>query len=212
MTRIQLFALTAALAASIGTPAEAQGTKMSLRPESKVTVAGSSNVHSWACNSAAIQASIEIDSTYLAHPLVMVAKPITKVAVVIPVKALKCGNGKMDSNMYKALRANEFPEIRYVLSTYTMDKAQKSDTGFSAKTFGDLTVAGKTTRVEIPITGVRKAGGTLIGTGTIKMLMTDFGIKPPVALLGTLRTKNEIEVKFQVQLDKAVVVALSQKP
>jgi hypothetical protein len=42
--------------------------------------------------------------------------------------------------------------------------------------------------------------------------MTDFGIKPPVALLGTLRTKNEIEITFKVLLDKAVVIALTQRP
>jgi hypothetical protein len=52
----------------------------------------------------------------------------------------------------------------------------------------------------------------MTGTGALKFLMTDFGIKPPVALLGTLRTKNEVEVKFEVLLDKNVIVALTQTP
>jgi hypothetical protein len=43
------------------------------------------------------------------------------------------------------------------------------------------------------------------------MLMTDVGIKPPTALLGTMRTKNEIKVSFEVLLDKSVVVALTQQ-
>jgi hypothetical protein len=42
------------------------------------------------------------------------------------------------------------------------------------------------------------------------MLMTDFGIKPPVALLGTLRTRNKISISFNVLLDKGTVVALSR--
>lgn len=137
-------------------------------------------------------------------------KPISKVAVSIPVKSLKCGNGQMDGNMYKALRANEFPDIRYVLSSYEVTKELTTVDGFTARTIGDLTVAGTTVRVEIPITALRKEGGTMTGEGTVKLKITDFGIKPPVALLGTLRTKNEIELKFQLQLDRAVVVARTQ--
>jgi polyisoprenoid-binding protein YceI len=210
MTRTQL-ALLAALVAGFAVEATAQSTKMTVRPESKVTLAGSSNVHDWSCKSSDFQATIELDSTYETLPLTSVAKPITKVAVTIPVKSLKCGNGKMDDNMYKALKAGEFPEIRYALQTYEVNSALTTATTFAAKTVGELTVAGQTKVVEIPITAERKDGGSMIGQGTLRMLMTDFGIKPPVALLGTLRTKNEIEIRFNVLLDKTVVVALTQQ-
>jgi hypothetical protein len=196
---------------AIGAHAAAQGTTMTVRPESKVTLAGSSNVHDWACNTSSFNASIELDPTYEIRPLTLLAKPITKVVVNIPVKSLKCGHGKMDDNMYKALRANEFPDIRYVLETYEINKELTTADSFAARTVGELTVAGKTAKVEIPILAERKDGGAMRGAGTLKLLMTDFGIKPPVALLGTLRTKNEIEITFHVLLDKAVVVALTQR-
>jgi len=211
MTRTHLFVLTAALTASMGAQAAAQSTKMTVRPESKVTLAGRSNVHDWACNSSTFSATIELDSSYQSLPLTKVARPITKVAVTIPVRSLKCGKGKMDENMYKALKANEFPEILYVLDSYEIDKSLTTADSFAARTIGDLTVAGQTRKVEIPIT-VERNVGAMKGEGTLKLLMTDFGIKPPVALLGTLRTKNEIEVKFHMLLDKAVVVALTQQP
>jgi polyisoprenoid-binding protein YceI len=211
MTRTQLLLLTAALTSATGARAMAQYTKMTVRPESKVTLAGSSNVHDWACNTSSFNASIELDPTYEIGPLTLVAKPITKVVVNIPVRSLKCGHGKMDDNMYKALRANEFPEIRYVLETYEIDKKLTTAESFTAHTIGELTVAGKSAKVEIPIVAERKEGGAMRGEGTVKLLMTDFGIKPPVALLGTLRTKNEIEITFHVLLDKAVVVALTQR-
>jgi polyisoprenoid-binding protein YceI len=118
----------------------------------------------------------------------------------------------MDENMYKALREPEFPQIKYTLDTYEVDAALTTADSFTAKTVGTLTVAGATKRVEIPITAVRQAGGTMKGEGALQFLMTDFGIKPPVALLGTLRTKNEVEVKFEVRLDRTVVIALTQKP
>lgn len=211
MTRTQLLLLTASLATAMNAQAAAQSTKMSVRPESKVTLAGSSNVHDWACRSSSFNASIELDSAYQIRPLTSVANPITKVVVAIPVRSLKCGHGKMDDNMYKALKADEFPEIRYVLETYEINKELTTADSFVARTIGELTVAGKSARVEIPIIAERKSAGAMQGEGTVKLLMTDFGIKPPVALLGTLRTKNEIEIKFQVLLDKAVVVALTQQ-
>ena len=209
MSRNQMIKLAAVLTASIAMTAAAQ-TKMTLRPESKLTLQGSSNVHDWACNSSAFQATIELDSMYETRPLSQIAKPITKVTVVIPVKTLKCGHGKMDDNMYKALDSEKYPEIRYVLGTYTIDKASASETKFTANTTGELTVSGKTIEAAIPITAERKAGGSMIGEGSVKLLMTSFGIKPPVALLGTLRTKDEITISFKVLLDKNTVVALTQ--
>lgn len=210
MTRTRLVLLVA-LAASFAVEAAAQGTKMTVRPESKVTLAGRSNVHDWSCKSSDFQATIELDSTYQILPLTSVAKPISKVAVTIPVKSLKCGHGKMDENMYKALKATEFPEIRYVLESYDVNSELTTATTFIAASVGQLTVAGKTQRAEISITAERKDGGSMIGEGSLKILMTDFGIKPPVALLGTLRTKNEIQVSFKVLLDRSTVVALSQE-
>ncbi|MGH7678038.1 MAG: YceI family protein [Gemmatimonadaceae bacterium] len=212
MIRTELLALTAILAVAMPTRVVAQGTAMTVNPASKVTLSGGSNVHDWSCKSSAFQATIEVDSAYETRPMTELAKPIRKVSVTIPVKSLKCGKGKMDENMYKALREPEFPEIRYVLESYEVDTALTTRDAFTARTVGTLTVAGAAKQVEIPITAQRQAGGTMKGEGALKFLMTDFGIKPPVALLGTLRTKNEAEVNFEVLLDRAVIVALTQTP
>ena len=210
MTRKYLIALTAAMTVTLGSQAAAQA-KMTVSPESKLTLAGSSNVHDWACSSSALNATIALDAAYDTKSLATIDKPINKVLVTIPVKSLKCGHGKMDDNMYKALKAEQFPEITYVLTSYEVDKAKTTADGFAALTKGDLTVAGQTRTVEIPITALRKEGGAMKGEGTVAMKMTDFGIKPPVALLGTLRTKDEIQITFKVLLDKYTVVALSQR-
>lgn len=208
MTPLRVLTVVAALATT-ATNAMAQGASMTLRPESKVVVSGGSNVHDWSCSSSGFAASIQLDSSYDTKPLAEVTKPIKKVVVTIPVKSLKCGKGKMDENTYKALRAGEFSEIRYVLDTYDVTKALEN--GFAATTTGDLTVAGVTTKVAIPITAERQAAGAMRAEGAVPLKMTDFGIKPPVALLGTLRTKNDITVRFEVLLDKSVLVALTEK-
>ena len=34
----------------------------------------------------------------------------------------------------------------------------------------------------------------------VPLLMSDYGIKPPTMMLGTMRTKNEVLVKFDLAL------------
>lgn len=210
MTRTHLLALATALTASLGAQAAAQSVNMTIRPESKVSLAGSSNVHDWACTSSSLNATIALDSGYQTHAFTSIERPITKVAVTIPVKSLKCGHGKMDENMYKALKAEQYPEITYVLGTYEVDPTKTGTDTFAARTTGELTVAGRSVTVQIPITAVRQDGGWMKGEGTARMKMTDFGIKPPVAMLGALRTRDEITVTFNVLLEKRVVVALTR--
>jgi polyisoprenoid-binding protein YceI len=208
-TRLLLLAAATAFTANV---AGAQGiTRMTLKPDSKLSLAGSSNVHDWDCSSSQFQADVTVDSTLLVLPVMTVSKPITHVSVTIPVRSLKCGHDKMDANMYKALKADQYPQIEYTLASYEVNRTESGTDRFTATTTGDLTVSGKTIRVQIPITAVRTASGSMTGEGTVALKMTDFGINPPTALLGTLRTKDDIRISFKVNLDKSVVVALLQQ-
>lgn len=211
MTRTTSILLTATLLAAFNVGAAAQSATMRVRPDSKVTLAGGSNFHDWACTTSALNATIAMDSAYDSVPFTAMKKPIAKVVVSIPVRSLKCGHGKMDENMYKALKADQFPEITYVLGAYEVETARTTADTFTALTRGALTVAGRTIQVSIPITAGRAAGGAMKSEGAVRLTMTEFGIKPPVALFGTLRTKDEITVSFTVVLDRSVVVALRQE-
>lgn len=210
MTPRNVFSLAAALTVALSMNAAAQTTVLAPTASSKISVAGSSNVHEWSCSGSKFDATIEMDATSLTKPLAEVSKPIMKVVVNIPTKSVKCGKDKMDENMYKALKADQFPTIKYELTGYKLDAPRTTATSFVALTEGNLTVAGTTTKVEIPVLATRKESGQFVGVGSVQMLMTDVGIKPPTALLGTMRTKNEIKISFEVLLDKSVVVALTQ--
>jgi hypothetical protein len=209
MTR-SILSLAAAITMTMSATASAQTSIFALGGSSKITVAGGSNVHDWSCSGNKFDAGIELATSSFTDPLSDVVKPIGKVVVSIPTKSVKCGKDKMDENMYKALKADQFPTIKYELTSYKLDPSKTTATSFVALTQGELTVAGTTAKVEIPVTATRTDGGQIMGEGTLKMLMTDVGIKPPTALLGTMRTKNEITISFQVLLDKSVVVALTQ--
>jgi len=44
----------------------------------------------------------------------------------------------------------------------------------------------------------RQSDGSATATGTQDVLMTDFGIKPPSFMLGTLKTGNKVVVSFKL--------------
>ena len=204
MTRIQLIALAALLT---GTPSIATAQRMTVRPTSDVTLAGRSNVNQWTCRSSVFEATIGVTQD---GPFVLAAAtPERKVAVTVPVFSLKCGNKRMDQDLYDALDAERFPAIEYQLVSYQMEVV--GDGQLAANTVGDITVAGVTRRVEIPVRAQRLGDGTVAGQGTLQLRMTDFGVQPPVALLGLIRARNDIEVSFRVLLDKTVVDALTRR-
>ena len=203
-----LLSVLAAAAAVAAAPAGAQQTvRLGLLPGSILQIEGTSTMHGFTCKTDQMEAFIDIDPAFRVKQLTEVAHPIVKTRVVIPVKSLKCGEGKMNDNMYSTLQADKNPTITYVLSTYSLEGV--TATGFGANTEGVLTIVGKEKTIEMPIKAQRLADGTATATGNAKLLMTDFGIKPPKFMFGALKVGNEIKVSFNIKASASAVSFLS---
>jgi len=187
-------ALTALL--TVAGSLHAQSVRLAVGPESKLWIEGGSNLHDWSCKASSIDAAIEVDESFVKTTTVA-STSLKKVQVKVPVRNLKCGNGKMDSNLYKALKADDAPEISYILATFDVVPGAEKDS-FTVKAVGALTVAGTEKTVNMDVTAARLPDGGVRAEGALALLMTDFGVKPPTALLGTLRTDNKITVKFSL--------------
>ena len=202
---IPLFAL-----AATATSAQAQGSDVSLelRPGSELSFEGTSTLHAFHCKTSKLQATVQVDAAYSEARLSELRRPLKTLEVVIPVKSLTCGNKGLEENMRKTLKADQYPDIRYELSTYQIPSTSLTDNGFTLQTIGKLTVAGKQTTVEIPIKAERLSDGNATATATQSVQMTDFGIKPPVFMLGTLRTGNKISVSFKLVASPRTLASL----
>src|SRR3954463_2920517 len=182
--------LVAAAAAS----AAGQTARAAVAPASKLWIEGTSNVHDWKCDASTIDATIDMDPAGLsAAP----ANLVRKVSIKIPVKDLKCGHGKMDENVQKALKADKNADITYTLSTAEALAGDSKD-AFVLRTSGTLTVAGTPSSISMDISAIRQADGTVKATGTVPLKMTAFGVKPPTAMLGAIKCGDDIKVKFDL--------------
>jgi polyisoprenoid-binding protein YceI len=169
---ITLTLALAALAASAERYAPATG--------SLIRIEGTSTLHAWTMEGAAING--QIDAT------------TSNAVVTIPVTSIKSEHAKMDKLMAEALKAKQHPEIRYELLEAT---PVTNPNAFAMKTKGRLTIAGVTRELAMDIQGTRNADGRYVLTGQAPVKMTSFGIKPPVAMLGTIKTGDEVKVTFR---------------
>ena len=188
--------LTLASAAVLG----AQGIPVTLTPTSTVWVEGTSNVHDWKATTSTLNAKIEIAAPASA------GATVEAVTLSIPVTTLKSGKGGLDNNMYKAMKAQQHPDILYRMTAF---RSAPEYGAYTAVVTGMLTINGVEKEVVMNATMSGEAAA-LKTVGSVKLRMTDFGIKPVTALLGTIRTADEVTVKFE--LVGAVAKAVAALP
>ena len=160
---------------------------------SVVKIEGTSSLHNWTMQGTTIQGEISA-------PLPDNWNAPAKAVVTIPVTTIKSEHAKMDKLMAEALKAKAHPEIRYEMTAATPKSATAA--AFVLETKGRLTIAGVTRDLAMDVQGSRNADGryTLAGTAPIKM--TNFGVKPPTAMLNTIKTGEDVKVTFRWVVQK----------
>lgn len=205
----RLIAIASAATALITVTAGAQGAgavRLQLAPGSQLTFEGTSTLHGFTCTTKTMQAYIDVDPSYRTADLSTMAHPIVAVQVVIPVKSLACG-GELENNMFKTLNASKFPYIVYKLSSYDIISGSASATGFTTATKGQLTISGKENPIAMSVKASRGADGVVSAIGDEEIKMTQFGIKPPTFMLGTLRVRDELKIHFNIKATSAAVAS-----
>jgi len=158
-------------------------------------IKGTSSLHDWEMISNIFNGTIIINKTNDEN------LDIKGININVGVKTLISGNKIMDKKCYKALRSEEHPNINYQFKNIKEIKL-KTDNTFSAVLNGTLTIAGKTNLIEIVVEIVLKDDKISI-KGEKAFKMSDFDVKPPKALLGTIKTGNDITIEFNLNYIKS---------
>jgi len=163
----------------------------------RVTLAGTSNIHEYTASTTTVRVTrVAIGSAIPADAFWdEVVKPgaLAGFEIAIPAASLSSPKAGLDKNMHKALKVEQFPEITFRLTRL------ESATAGAVKAIGALRIAGVDREVALDLKTSRK-GGLLVVTGSLPLLMTDYGIKPPTAMLGMLTTDPKVTVSFETVL------------
>ena len=162
----------------------------------RITIAGTSNVHDYTATTAVARVTrVELGE---ATPGATFWDDVQKTTglkafdITIPAETLKSGKDGLDKNMYKALKTREHADITFRL-------ARLEGTAGALKAIGTLRIAGVEREVTLPLTTVKK-GANLAVTGALDVLMTDYGIQPPKAMMGMVKADPKITITFDVVL------------
>jgi polyisoprenoid-binding protein YceI len=161
----------------------------------RVSLDGTSSLHAYTASTTQVRVSgIDIAGMPTGDLLEYVLQPgaLTGFEVVIPAASLSSPKDGIDKNMHKALKVAEHPDIRFRLRAL-----EPSDGGYRA--VGFLTIAGVEKEVVLNLQ-VQRKGSTLAVTGGTDLVMTDFGVKPPKAMLGMIRTDPKVRISIELVL------------
>jgi len=154
---------------------------------SDLKILGTSTIHDWKIDAEEVAGTAQLEA---ADEL-----KISDLDFWVNVKSLESGKGAMNRNTYEALNADKYPKIKYKLTDVVSQS--KTTTGYKLNTKGNLTIAGKTKSITMPVEALKR-GGDISFKGEITFKMTDFEIDPPTAVFGTIKTGDEVEIKFNI--------------
>ena len=181
--------------------------RLAARPDSRLWLEGTSNIRSWSCRATAIDASIDVSTVASSADPAAIAAHVQHVTIKLPVGNLRCGNGRMDRNMYRALKADD-PQASFILGSFHAVPSRDRHAAY-LRTAGTLTVAGENRTLDVDVRTRHMPDGTLIAEGTVPVNMSDFGIAPPTALFGAIRTGNRVTVRFELRVSTEPPVTIA---
>ena len=164
----------------------------------RVTIAGTSNIHDYTATTTTVRVTrarlaTQTGAGFWENAL----KPgvVEAFEVAIPAASLTSPKKGLDENMHKALQVKAHPDIVFRL----LRLEPRSGAADALRGVGVLRIAGVEREVSLDITTERR-DSTLSLQGHVQLLMTDFGIKPPTAMLGMLKTDPKVTVTFETVL------------
>ncbi len=205
--------LAVLLLAGFSARAADEGTKFFARAGSKLRMEGTSNIHDWQVESSLIGGYIEVGPKFPTEPgqAAEPGKYDAKAEPFVMVRSLKSveKDGKpysdrMDEVTYEHLKEAQFKQITYKLTELTLKEVAKSkDAPYVFDSTGELTVAGVTNKITMPVNILPvvdpKGEKRLEITGNITVKMTDFKVDPVYInlVVGHIKTGDDIKLVFK---------------
>jgi polyisoprenoid-binding protein YceI len=163
----------------------------------RITISGTSNIHPYTASTSTVRVTRSQLAGAVAGPQFWteVLKPgaVEAFEIAVPAATLTSPREGLDKNMHKALNVQEHPDITFRLLRFEPTAAG------AVKALGILRIAAVEREVALDLQTQRSASGLAV-KGELQLLMTDYGIKPPTAMLGMLKTDPKVTVTFETVL------------
>ncbi len=159
---------------------------LTLEAKPSLKISGTSSLHDWEMTSET--ATGKAVATYEGTTIT----EVKALQIEMPVETLKSGKSGMDKNAYKALKTDQFKTVKFDLKS----AAKNADGTWNFQ--GTFTIAGVSKAVVLKVKeGASPTTASFEGTHAFKL--TDYKITPPTALMGTVKTGDDVTIRFAVK-------------
>jgi len=157
--------------------------------KSELTIDGTSTLHDWqmTANDFICTASIDFDA--------LKNKQIKYVHFQCDAEKILSDKNAMDKKAHKALKVDEFPKVEFAFQS--VKSFEQKEDQFAGEIIGFLTLAGQKKEITIPFIGKILSESQFDISGTVPLIMSDFGISAPVFMFGAVKTGDDVNIKFQ---------------
>jgi len=151
-------------------------------------IEGTSNAHDWDMQAEDVsgELSAKVQSSLIEN--------FEDADIQINVEKLESGKRIMNNKTYEALESDDHPKIRFQLKS--VEDLYTAGSNFSGKANGVMTIAGNSKTVSIPFSGKVNGENKFSVSGDYSLKMTEYDIDPPKAMFGSLKTGDEVTIKY----------------
>lgn len=181
--------------ASIG-----QDVQLNLQDSQNMHLYGEANIKSWDAAITQVNGSLTLQNIESLSAENLTAEAFQNLSLTIPVEQIEAESGGLTNNIHKYLKGDDYPNITFELNNVT-NITEQEDGSLLITASGVISAAGADKEVEMQVTA-NVANGQIQFTGEKELLMTDFGIDPPTAVFGTIRSRDEIRIEFDVSFSR----------
>ena len=193
----------AAVPASSQAPASVPAA-VRLGPGSALWIEGTSTVHDWESRTTQPTLKLARDGS-VADPADVPALDqwlrsggLRGLELGVPLATMHSQKGStLDKNLLKALKAEKNPEITFHLTQAKV--GEPSGDSLSVSADGVLRVAGRERPITVAGRLVRSEAGVWLN-GSHGLRMSEYDVKPPTMMLGTLKVHDSVSVHFRMLL------------
>jgi polyisoprenoid-binding protein YceI len=156
---------------------------------STMTIQGTSSLHDWEEKVDKFEVNLSVKTR---------DKEITSIDranFVCKAQSISSESSMMTNKTLEALKAKDYPDISFKL--VSVDKLSSQEGNFSGTISGDITLAGVTKRISISFTG-SNVNNRIALKGSKMVSLKDYNIKPPTAMMGTLKTGDQVTISFSL--------------
>ena len=163
---------------------------------SRIIIYGTSNVTDYSCKlyDFSNNTAIKVGSTVNGNRI-----ELTNAKVKLKSSSFSCDNKIMTNDFYEAIKGDVHKFITVQFHEFTLQKEVKESSVQSRlSSVISITLAGKENTYNHTISTMEAMSDQLTLRGTLNVAMTEFGVNPPTALFGAVKTEDQIQIEYSI--------------